>query len=410
MVSRRDFLRITAGGAALAGGGIWLPRALAQGAPLGYPMPPEGAIQSAVLEALPGKRPLIKRSFRPPNYETPVKYLNEMYTPNDAFFVRWHLANIPQVDAKTWRLKVGGAGAQKPFELTLDQLSREFEQVELPALLMCAGNRRGWFRPAVTGVEWSSGAMGNAMWRGVRVRDILNKAGVAKEAVEVVFDGADSGVIDKTPDFVKSLPVWKALDENTLIATHMNGAPLPHWNGFPARLVVPGWLGTYWVKAVTNMNVLTEPEQNFWMKTAYRIPKGKFPSVDRFLSQETDANTPITEMMVSSMITNVESAQKFPAGRPVEIRGIAWDGGFGIHQVLVSTDDGKTWAPAELGRDPGKYSWRQWTFRFNPPRKGDYIIVPKASNRIGQTQTPEAIANPAGYHYNAILRIPVTVA
>lgn len=413
MISRRNFMKVTAGGAVLAGSGIWLPRtgvAAPEAAPLGFPTPPAGAVASAVLEALPGKKPLIKRSFRPPNYETPVEYLNQMFTPNEVFFVRYHVSNIPPVDAPSWRLRIGGQGAQKPFELSLNQLRQDFEQVELPAVCMCAGNRRGWFRPPVAGVEWSGGAMGNAVWRGVRLRDVLDKAGVAKEAIEVMFDGVDSGVVAKTPDFIKSIPIWKALDEDTIIATEMNGAPLPHWNGFPARVVVPGWAATYWVKNLTSISVLTAPEQNFWMKTAYRIPKGKFPVVDRFLTQETETNTPITEMVVNSMITNLEDGQKFPAGKPVEIRGIAWDGGYGINQVLVSPDDGKTWALAELGRDYGKYSWRQWTYRFKPPRSGKHIIAAKASNRLGQTQTHELIQNPAGYHYNVVLRIPITVA
>ncbi len=228
--------------------------------------------------------------------------------------MRYHLSNIPEVAAASWRLKVGGEAVDKPFELTLDNLKRDFEQVEIAAVNQCSGNRRGMFEPHVPGVEWGPGAMGNARWKGARLKDVLTKAGLKKDALEIVFDGADSGVFPATPDFVKSIPVWKAMDENTLIAWQMNGEPLPHWNGFPARIVVPGWTGTYWMKHVTSINAISKPFDGFWVKSAYRIPRGKFPLVDRFITQETDANTPITEMVVNSLMTNVANGQQVRRG------------------------------------------------------------------------------------------------
>ena len=218
--------------------------------------------------------PLIKKSWRPPNFETPVSYFNDVFTPNDAFFVRYHLSNIPEVAAATWRLKVGGEAAGTPFELSLDQLKRDFEQVEVAAVCQCSGNRRGMFQPHVPGVEWGLGAMGNARWKGARLKDVLAKAALKKEAIEIVLDGADGGSFPGTPDFVKSIPVWKALDENALIAYEMNGAPLPHWNGFPARIVIPGWTATYWMKQVTSIMAVAKPFDGFWVKSAYRIPRG----------------------------------------------------------------------------------------------------------------------------------------
>lgn len=403
MLDRRSFLKGVAGGLTLAGSSGLVPRlALAAGLP-------SGAIESGIMDALPGKRPLIKRSFRPPNYETPVEIFNEAFTPNDAFFVRYHLTKIPEVGAHDWRLTVAGEAAGNPLELTLDQLKKDFEQVELAAVCQCAGNRRGLSDPHVPGVEWGSGAMGNARWKGVRLKDVLTKAGIKKEAIEVAFDGADSGATDKTPDFVKSIPVWKALDENTLIAFEMNGQPLPHWNGFPARVIVPGWTGTYWVKQLTTINILTQPLQGFWMNPAYRIPKGKFPLIDRYLSQETDVNTPITEMVVNSLITNIQAGQKFKAGRPVVVKGIAWDGGYGIRMVEVSSDAGKTWQQAELGRDLGRFSWRQWQYAFTPRKAGVFGVMAKATNRQGATQTFELIFNPAGYHNNVVQLINLQV-
>lgn len=411
MLTRREFLKTAAGGLVLAGSGPLVSSSTAAAAlSLGPSILPSGTLESGMMDALAGKVPLIKRSFRPPNYETPVSYFNDAFTPNNAFFVRYHLANIPEVNARNWVLKVGGEAASNSMQFTFDELKNGFEQVEIAAVCQCSGNRRGLFQPHVAGVEWGYGAMGNATWKGVRLRDVLNKVAVKKEAVEVVYDGADSGVTDKTPDFIKSLPVWKAMDENTLIAFEMNGAPLPHWNGFPARIVVPGWTGTYWLKHVTSIDAVSKPYEGFWMKPAYRIPKGKFPVVDRFISQETDVNTPITEMVVNSLITNLDDGQKFRPGKTVEVKGIAWDGGYGIRLVEVSTDEGKTWRPAELGQDHGRFAWRQWSHQFKPAGKGKHFVMAKATNRIGNTQTFELILNPAGYHHNVVQKISIEVA
>ena len=246
-----------------------------------------------VLIALAGKKPLIKRSFRPPNFETPLADLRRPFTANDAFFVRYHLAVIPQIDVRTWRMRVGGASVARSLELSLDDLKRRFERVTLPAINQCSGNRRGLFTPRVPGVQWGSGAMGNATWSGVRLRDVLRKCSVQADALEIVLDGADSPLLPQTPDFQKSLPIDRALDENTLIAFEMNGRPLPHFNGAPARLIVPGWTATYWVKHLTDIRVQAQPFDGFWMKGAYRIPTGAFPGA-RFKSQETAETTPIT--------------------------------------------------------------------------------------------------------------------
>lgn len=411
MLSRRSFLK---GSLVATAGGLLVPKyVLASVDPsllsTAAKELPEGVLEEQVLEALPGKKPLIKKTYRPPNYETPVKYFNEIFTPNDVFFVRYHLSNIPEVDARTWKLTVGGDAVERPLELTLNDLKTKFEQVELVALCQCSGNRRGLFKPHVAGVEWGYGAMGNAKWKGVRLKDILEKAGLKANALEVVVDGADTGVAAGTPDFVKSIPVWKALDENTIIAYEMNGEPLPHWNGFPARLIVPGWTATYWMKHIVSINVISKPFDGFWMKNAYRIPLGKFPIRDRFTSQETAVNTPITEIVVNSLITNINDGQTFRLGQVIEVKGMAWDGGYGINMVEISTDGGKTWHEAELGKDYGRYSWRQFTYRFKPSKKGTYTIMAKASNRLGQTQTFELIWNPAGYHHNVVQKINIKV-
>jgi DMSO/TMAO reductase YedYZ molybdopterin-dependent catalytic subunit len=408
---RRAFLKASASGLAVAGtGAAFAGAASAADSVVGPAALPSGALQSAALEALPGKVALIKKTYRPPNFETPVRYFNEPFTSNDAFFVRYHLAGIPQVEAAAWRLSIGGEAADRPFELTLDQLKREFEAVEVAAVCQCSGNRRGLSDPHVPGVEWGYGAMGNAKWKGARLKDVLARAGLKKDAVEIVFDGADSAVFEKTPDFVKSLPAWKALDENTILAYEMNGEPLPHWNGFPLRVVVPGWTATYWMKHVISIQAVSQPYKGFWMEKAYRIPKGKFALVDRFISQETDTNTPITEMVVNSLITNLHDGSVLPAAKPAVLRGVAWDAGYGMRDVEVSTDGGGSWRPAELGPDLGRFSWRQWTYAIVDPRPGDYAVMAKATNRIGGSQAFELVFNPAGYHNNVVQRINVKVA
>ncbi|HTS23403.1 MAG TPA: molybdopterin-dependent oxidoreductase [Casimicrobiaceae bacterium] len=410
MPSKRDFLKAT-GGLVLATGGSWLATHV-RGAvpnPAGLAPLPAGTVAESDLETIAGKLPLIKRTWRPPNYETPLEYFAQDFTPNNAFFVRYHLAGIPPpIAADRWTLKVGGDAASTPFEIGYDQLRRDFPAVEIAAVNQCSGNRRGLFDPHVVGVEWGIGAMGNARWKGARLKDVLAKAGLKKEAIEIAFDGADGPVMQATPDFQKSIPVWKALDENTLIAYEMNGEPLPHWNGFPARIVVPGWTGTYWMKHLTTLNALSRPFDGFWVKSAYRIPANRFPITEHFASQMTEANEPITEMVVNSLITNVSPGQQVTAGRPFEVRGIAWDGGRGIAGVEVSIDGGRAWETAALGTDHGRFSFRSFSQSFTAAERGALVVMARASNRAGATQTMELIQNPAGYHHNVVQRIAVT--
>ena len=395
MPSRRAWL---AGSLSLAA-----TRALADMPPLS-PGLPAGVADVAELDALAGKRPLIRLSYRPPNYETPLSYFSGPITPNDAFFVRYHLANIPEIDPLKWRLAISG---QSTLSLGLDEL-KAFPPAEIVAVCQCSGNRRGLSNPHAPGVQWGFGAMGCARWKGARLRDVLAKAGVPSSAVEVVLDGADGPALDKTPGFIKSLPVWKAMDENALIAYEMNGEPLPHWNGAPARVVVPGWTATYWIKHVVDIRFVDKSFDGFWMTSAYRLPVGLFPSIDRFASQETAVNTPITEIIVNSLITSPANGATLSAGAlPVE--GLAWDGGRGVDRVDVSIDGGATWRIAELGEDLGRFAFRAWRFRTEAA-PGPLTILSRASNRAGQSQVAKAIWNPAGYHHNAYSSVAVRIA
>jgi DMSO/TMAO reductase YedYZ molybdopterin-dependent catalytic subunit len=419
MISRRDLLESARAGALLAGAGPVLSQAFVGGAnaeqavfdapPYLSPQLPEGTRQEAVLDALPGKRPLIKLSYRPPNYETPIDLLRGAVTPNDAFFVRYHLSDIAEVSARDWRLSVSGDGAKGMSSLSLDEL-RRMPAVEVTAVCQCAGNRRGLFDPHVPGVQWGYGAMGCARWRGVRFKDVLDRAGLKTGALEIVFAGTDKGPVDKTPRFVKSLPVWKALEDTTLVAYEMNGQPLPHWNGFPARLIVPGWTATYWMKHITRIEAVTKPFDGFWMHSAYRIPLGRYPMVTRFGSQETAVNTPITEILINALITSHVDGATAPAGGKVTIDGVAWDAGYGINEVAVSTDGGRTWTAAVLGEDLGRFAFRRFSHALSMPRAGTCRVMARATNRIGQTQSAALIANPAGYHHNVIQTLNLVAA
>jgi DMSO/TMAO reductase YedYZ molybdopterin-dependent catalytic subunit len=411
MGDRREFLGM-AGSILTAGAGLLVPRwAIAGTTSLGPSGLPPGALEESMIAVLPGKAPLIKRTLRPPNYETPVSALDDMFTPNDKFFVRWHLSVIPDIASEAWRLRIAGASARKPTEIAFADL-RRFPVAEVVAVNMCAGNRRGLSQPHVPGVEWGNGAIGNARWRGARLRDVLSHAGIRKDAVEIAFQGQDHGVIPQTPQFAKSLPMWKALDPDTILAYEMNGKPLPAHNGFPVRLIVPGWTGTYWMKQISDINILPQSFDGFWMKSAYRIPIGKFPDLVRFTTQDAPgvATTPVTELVVNSLITNIEEGQTVGLGQPVEVRGIAWDGGHGIAKVEVSTDDGQTWRPAMLGKDYGNYSWRQWRLSFRPARPGHIGVMARATSKKGETQNTTLIWNPAGYHNNVPQRIKLQVA
>jgi DMSO/TMAO reductase YedYZ molybdopterin-dependent catalytic subunit len=409
MANRRDFLKKWV--AVLSAVGVlpkWAgagPKRLEAGNALTLPTVPA---------ALPGERRLLKKTCRPPNYETPLIYFNELFTPNDAFFVRYHLSTLPNPDADTWRLTIGGDALSKPLTLTLADLQRNFRQTEIAAVNQCSGNRRRLVEPRVPGVQWGYGAMGNARWRGVRLQDVLAQCGLAENAVaespiEVVANGADKAPDPHTPDFIKSIPLAKALDENTLIAFAMNGEPLPHWHGYPARLVVPGWTATYWVKHLTSLKVVGKPFDGFWMKTSYRIPIKTFPNSASFKSQEADGTMPITDIRVNSLVTNLESGQTLPKDAEIDLHGIAWDSGNGIERVEISTDNAQNWHIALLQNDHGRFSWRQWRFRFRPASKGAVTILVKATSCTGETQPFDYVQNPAGYHHNAIQKLVLTI-
>jgi len=397
---RRKLLRAGAalGGAALAG------RAALAAAEQMVQLPMvNGARRFA---AYPQKRPLIVMTERPVQLETPMAIFNDgVFTPNDAFFVRWHLSNVPtSVDGAAHRIKVHGL-VNTPLSLSVADLRNNYEQVEIAAVCQCSGNSRGLFEPRVVGGEWANGAMGNAMWKGVRLRDILNKAGIQKGALQVRLNGLETPPMTTTPDFVKALDMDQALREEVIVAYSMNGQPLPILNGFPVRLVVPGWYATYWTKMLADVEVIGSADNNFWMNPAYRIPDNACACVEPGKAVKT---VPINRMNVRSFITSLQDGAKVRAGQEVEVKGIAFDGGYGIRRVLLSADGGKNWSEARLGKDHGNYSFREWFTGFRAPRAGDYTLQVMAVNGNGESQQVGTSRwNPAGYMRNVVETVRV---
>jgi DMSO/TMAO reductase YedYZ molybdopterin-dependent catalytic subunit len=361
------------------------------------------------LVRFPQKRPLILLTTRPPQLETPFAVFNEgILTPNDAFFVRYHLAQIPtEIDAEKFRIDIKGK-VNSPLTLSITELKTKFEPVEIVAVNQCSGNGRGFSNPRVAGGQMGNGAMGNARWKGVRLNDILVKAGVAAGAKQVTFNALDTPLNEKTDDFVKALDMDQALDPDVMLAYAMNGEDLPMLNGYPLRLVVPGFFGTYWVKHVNEITVVDETFAGYWMNPAYRVPDNEGASVEPGTTPA--KSRPIARFNVRSFITSIADGDRVSAGQWGVVKGIAFDGGHGIREVLFSDDGGKTWREAELGKDWGKYSFREWTIPLALQRAGQYELKSKATNRLGQSQPMEALWNPAGYMRNVVETVKVTAA
>ena len=397
---------ITGGAGLLAGAGLGsLGRsALAQAATVEQPF----ANGTRTLVAFPEKRPLIVLTSRPPQLETPFAIFNEgLITPNDAFFVRYHNAGIPTtIDADKHVIRIGGNAAGKPFELSMADLRSQFKPVEVVAVNQCSGNSRAFFNPRVTGGQLGNGAMGNARWLGVPLKDVLARAEPRNTARQVTFDGLDAPLAGGG-DFVKALDVNHALDGQVMLAWQMNGADIPMLNGYPVRLVVPGYYGTYWVKHLSRIEVIDREFDGFWMKPAYRVPDNDCACVEPGTTPA--ATRPIGRFNVRSFITSLADGARLPAGRETEVRGIAFDGGQGIREVACSTDGGQTWRAARLGAELGRYSFREFTFGFTP-QPGTHDLRVRAWNRSGQSQPMEALWQPAGYMRNVVESVKVFAA
>jgi DMSO/TMAO reductase YedYZ molybdopterin-dependent catalytic subunit len=347
------------------------------------------------------KDQLIIRSPRPEDLETPPHLLTSWITPTELFYVRSHFYT-PVVRETEWKLVIDG-DVDRPFEMTLGEL-RRLASTRQVVTLECAGNGRAFFEPRVAGVQWEKGAVGTAEWQGVRLGDILARAGVRRTARYLWLDGADRG-IDRAPDFIRSLPLEKALDSATVLAYEMNGEPLPVTHGFPLRAVVPGWEGAYSVKWLTHIRVSERDHDGPFTQTGYRRPRR--PVKPGTVVDPADT-VPVRELPVKSLITSVAHDAVVSRGA-VRIAGFAWVGDAEIRRVDVSTDNGRTWEETRLGRDRAPYAWRQFEYVWRPRETGSYAVLSRATDTRGRVQPIVAEWNPAGYLWNAVDQVRLNV-
>jgi len=368
---------------------------------------PGGPDERAVTTAFPQKGALILQRTRPPLLETPMEVFDRSaFTPNDQFYVRWHWAGIPnEIDVNGFRLTVHGH-VNRTASLSLDELLA-LPRMELAAVNQCSGNSRGYFQPRVSGAQWSNGAMGNARWTGVSLNSVLDRAGVKAGAVQIRFKGLDDAVLPEAPKLMKSLAIDHARDGEVMLAYAMNGEQLPLLNGFPLRLIVPGWYSTYWVKMLNDIEVLDQPDTNYWMKTAYTIPDTPHASVRP--GETGFKSVPINRMVPRSFITNIMAGERLQAGAPRLARGIAFGGDTGVARVDFSSDGGKRWQRTQLGKDEGKYSFRQWQLSFTPAA-GAQVLMVRCTSSSGETQPDTPNWNPSGFMRNVIEPTPIVGA
>jgi DMSO/TMAO reductase YedYZ molybdopterin-dependent catalytic subunit len=361
----------------------------------------------------PQKFPLVLLTDRQVELETPRHYFETAFTPNGAFYVRWHLDEIPNsVDLAAWRLSLEGS-VERPLKFSMSDLTSKFKAVSVAAVNQCSGNSRSKFQPRVPGGQWGHGAMRNAKWTGVLLRELLDAAKIKQDALAVQFQGLDRG---KGPEgrgsheFLKSLDLKDSVLDDSIVAYSMNDEPLPMLNGFPVRLIVPGYFATYWLKGLSWIRVLDTPDENFWMKTGYRIPdtpRGNTTPED--VKAGKVKTVPTSRMPVRSFIVTPDGGTKLIAQLPLTIRGIAFSGYGSVNKLEVSVDDGKSWASAELGEDHGPYSFRTWSYAWTPERPGRYLLAARATDGKGNIQPEDGVWNPGGYLWNRIEREEVLV-
>src|SRR6201993_3641304 len=362
-----------------------------------------GSLSSpANLARFPEKTEMILLTDRPPQLETPLHYFRQDLTPNEAFLVRWHLEGIPtSVDLRTFRLNISGH-VRQPLQLSMDDLQSQFEPFSIVAVNQCSGNSRSVFHPRVPGGQWKHGACGNAKWTGVSMQSLLDRAQVKAGAVDVSFNGLDVPPLPSIADFVKALAIDHARDGEVMIAYAMNDEPLPMVNGFPLRLVVPGWYGTYWVKSLSDITVLPQSFTNFWTDKAYRIPSG--PNGTESPKDLAKDTIPINRFNVRSMFVRPEPDETLHPGMPAEMEGVSFDSGHGITRVEVSTDGGGPWTDARLDSELGKYSWRRWRAAWTPGNRGQYRLMARATNARGETQS-QGQWNRSGFMWNVTSQV-----
>lgn len=400
---RRQLLQTLAGlgGAALASCGRGRNRTIT--------LPIENGVREIVpAGTFPEKAEMILQRTRPPLLETPWSVLGaDVFTPNESFFVRWHLPDFPtDVDIPTYRIRVFGH-VEAPYELSLRELMAGFPPIELAAVNQCSGNSRGRVTPRVAGAQWLDGAMGNALWTGAPLSQLLARARPLPGATHVAFRSKERlfSMFPSRDLYEKVLPFAKANDGEVLVAYGMNGKQMPVLNGSPVRLIVPGWYSTYWVKMLSEVEVTTHPGPNLWMADAYKIPDR--PNGAMQPGETGVAMVPINAMNPRSFFSNLQDGARLPVNQPFDIRGLAFGGDAGLTSVELSADGGASWRPAKLGKDWGKYSFRLWSFTYLPRQAGKTTLIARATNEKGERQPMVGGWNPGGFMYNAAPRVSV---
>ena len=346
-------------------------------------------------QALPGKDArLVARSVRPPDYETPVALLDNFLTPNDVFYVRCHMPVPAQLDEAAWKLAVGGE-VGSPLTLSVAEL-KQMPSASVTVTLECAGNGRVFFDPPVAGIQWRKGAVGTSKWTGVRLADLLKRAGAKSGMTHVHASGADRPM-GTQPPFVRQVPMAKALAPDTLVAYAMNDQPIPSAHGFPLRLVVPGWEGAYAIKWLNTLTVAAKEQDGFWVQTGYRYPTKRVAPGSAVDAKDM---APLTGLVVKSLITRPLDGAVVPPGA-VTVAGFAWAGDRDIAKVDVSVDAGATWQPAKLTGQAVKYAWRRFEFTFTATTQDTHTILSRATDSGGAVQPVVPAWNPSGYLWNA---------
>ena len=350
--------------------------------------------------------PLTARVTRPYDAETPVREFTSFLTPNHRFFVRSHFGPPPAdlIAEANWRLRVVGL-IEQPLVLTLKDL-QQFERVTITAVVQCSGNGRAFHRPKAPGVQWERGAVGNAQWTGVRLRDVLAKAGLRHQAKHVQLQGADRPVVASVPLFTRSIPLEKALHPDTLLAYEMNGRPLPLLHGAPLRVITPGWMADSCTKWLTEITVQADEAKGYYMQTAYRVP---VTAIQANSGLPGTSMVPVEAMVVKSLISSPAEGTQVGQG-PVTVQGVAWSGEASVATVELSFDEGKTWEQARLVGEDEPYGWRQWQFLWRPKGPGPVTILCRATDASGQMQPQTSPWNPGGFLWNGWDRVSMTVA
>lgn len=338
---------------------------------------------------------IIRRT--PFNAEAPLSALREACTPTKHFYVRTNF-DIPVLTPDDWRMRIDGA-VDHPSKLSLDEL-RSLPASSITATLECAGNSRIGFAPLPKGEPWGSGAISTAVWRGVSLRDVLERVKIRSTVVELMFEGADRGRVegsDQPLSFARSLPLDKARHPDTLLVYEMNGEPLPVEHGGPVRLLVPGWYGMASVKWLAHIAALEQPFTGFFQAQRYIL---ELPG--------SEVKEPLREMRVKSLITSPETGDILTKGRQV-ISGVAWSGAGAIRSVEVSVEGESEWRLARLVGELTPYGWQQWEYEWDAKRSGKHVLRARATDEHGNVQPDVAVWNRLGYANNAIQPVVVQV-